>query len=155
MIDTLNDAEQSGEEVALKDGARDVEMTVVDDAKTLDDGRTVDDVKMAGENASGAGGMEDTDDKLRDNDVRMEQVENKTKVKERQRRKQRMREDKFEKVMYVIIEKVTKVQEESDEMFMKLEEKQTRLDQHMMEMEDRHLREDKARKSITRERKES
>ena len=145
VIDTLNDAEQSGEEVALKDEPRDVETTDT----VVDDGKTVDDAKMAGENASGDGGMEDTDEKLRDDDVRVEQVENKTEVKkERQRRKKRTREDKFEKAMNVIIEKVTKAQKESDEMFMKLEEKRMKLDEHMMEMEDRRLREDKAREEL-------
>ena len=42
------------------------------------------------------------------------QVEKKTEVKESQRRKKRKREDKFEKVMKVIIEKVTQAQRESD-----------------------------------------
>ena len=49
---------------------------------------------MARENASGDGGMEDTDEKLRDSDVRVEQVENTTEVKkERQRKKKHMRKD--------------------------------------------------------------
>ena len=45
---------------------------VVDEANTVDDGKIVDDVKMAGENASGDSGMEDTDEKLSDDDVRVE-----------------------------------------------------------------------------------
>ena len=50
----------------LKDRARDVGTT---DA-------VVDDVKMAGENANGDGAMEDADDKLRNSDVGVKQVEN-------------------------------------------------------------------------------
>ena len=114
VIDTLEDAEQSGEDVVCKDGAKEVDMM---DA-------VVDDAKIAEENASGDGGMEDTDEKLRDSDVKAEQVENKTEVKkEGQRKRKRTREDKFEKAMNVIIDKVTKAQKESDEMFIKLEEK--------------------------------
>ena len=127
VIDTMEDAEQSGEEVVLKDGAKDVKMTdaVVDDAKTVDDVNIVDDdVKMAGKNTSGDSGVEDINKKLRDSDARVEQVENKTEVKnERQRKKKRTWEDKFEKAMNVIIDKVTKAQKESDEMFVKMEEK--------------------------------
>ena len=54
--------------------------------------------------------------------MRVEQVENKTEVKnEKQRKKKRTREDKFEKAMNVIIDKVTKAQKESDETFVKME----------------------------------
>ena len=134
VIDTSNDAEQCGEEVTIEEGAKDVEKT---DA-------VVDDVKMAGQNASGDGGMEDTGEKLRDDDVRVEQVESKTEVKKEKQRKKRTREDKFEKAMNKIIEKVTQAQKENDEMFMKLE-KRMKLDERMMEMEDRRLREEKAR----------
>ena len=49
-------------------------------------------------------------------------VEKKPEVKKERQRKKRTKEDKFEKAMDVIRDKVTKAQE-SDEMFMKLEEK--------------------------------
>ena len=76
----MEDAEQSGEQVLLKDGAKDVEMSdavvddanIVDDVKIVDDANTVedakvvdDDVKKAGKDASGDSGVEDTDKKLR------------------------------------------------------------------------------------------
>ena len=54
----------------------------------------------------GDGVMADTGKKqLSDNDVKEEQVEKKTEVKESQRRKKRTREDKFDKVMNVIFER--------------------------------------------------
>ena len=54
-----------------------------------------------------------------------------------------MRRDKFEKAMNVIMDKMTKAHKESDEMFMKLEDKRMKLDEHTMEMENCHSREDK------------
>ena len=108
VIDTMEDAEQHGEGVMLKDGTKDVEMmdAVVHDAKIVDD------VKTAGEDASGDSGVENSDEKLRDSDVRVEQMENKTEVKESQSKKKHTKEDKFEKAMNVIINKVTKAQKE-------------------------------------------
>ena len=149
IIDTLADAEQSGQEMESKDGSGDVEITdaVMDDAKIGD--VVVDDAKMAREYVDSC--MRDTSEKqLSDNDVKEEQVEKKTEVKESQKRKKRTREEKFEKVMNVIIEKVTQAQKESDEMFVKLEEKRLKFDEHMMEMEDRRVREDREREERQR-----
>ena len=68
----------------------------------------------------------------------------------KERQKKRIREDKFEKAMDLIIEKVTKAQKESNEMFMKHEEKRMKLDERMMEMDDHRLREDKEREERQR-----
>ena len=149
IIDMLADAEQTGQEMESRNGSRDVEIsdTVVDNTKIGD--VVVDGARMAEEH--GDSGVADTGEKqLSDNDVKEEQVEKKSEVKESKRRKKRTREDKFEKVMNVIIEKVTQAQKESDEMFVKLEEKRLQFDEHMMEMEDRRLREDKAREERQR-----
>ena len=40
---------------------------------------------------------------------------------------------------------MTQAQKESDILFLKLEEKRMKFDERMMELEDRHLREDKER----------
>ena len=89
--------------------SRDVEITdtVGDNTKIGD--VVVNDARMAEEH--GDSGIADTGEKqVSDNDVKEEQVEKKSEVKENKRRKKRTREDKFEKVMNVIIEKVTQAQ---------------------------------------------
>ena len=61
------------------------------------------------------------------------------------KRKRRTKEDKFERALQTVVDKVTLVQKESDMLFLKLEEKRMKFDERMMEMEDRRLREDKER----------
>ena len=135
VINTLEDDGQTDEEVKNQDGPVDVEVA---DA-------VVDHEKMVGE-CENDGHKENADEKLKSGDLNVEQVENKTDVKkERQIKKRRTREDRFEKAMNVIIEKLTKDQKESDEMFISLEEKRMRLKERMMEMEDCRLREHKIR----------
>ena len=110
-----------------------------------------DGVEIDGENASGD---ENSGGKLGESDVQLEQVKKKPKVKKERQRKKRTKEDKFEKAMDVIIHKVTKAQE-SDEMLMKLEGKRIKLDERMMEMEDRRWSEEKEREERqTREERE-
>ena len=60
------------------------------------------------------------------------------------KRKRRTKEDKFERALQTVVDKVTQAQKESD-MLLKLEEKRMKFDERMMEMEDRRLREDKER----------
>ena len=79
-----------------------------------------DGVEIDGENANGD---ENSGEKLGESDMQLEQVEKKPAVKKERQRKKRTKEDKFEKAMDVIIDKVTTVQKESDELYMKLEEK--------------------------------
>ena len=70
--------------------------------------------------------------------------------KMKERPKKRGREDKFEKALGTIVDKMMQSQKESDEMFMSLEEKRMRFDERLMEMEDRRLREDKEREERLR-----
>ena len=140
VIDALQEAEKSEE--SFNDGARDVEVTEA----------VVDDAKMVGESASGDFVVEDVDEKVPEGDVEVkQQVENKVEVKtERQRKKKCTRENKFEKAMSVIVDKMSKANKESDEIFVKLEEKRMKLEERMMEMEFERMREDKARQESQR-----
>ena len=63
---------------------------------------------------------------------------------ERTKRKRRpVREKKFEKAMEIAMNKVAKMNEQSDKRYVELEEKRLQLDEHMMEMEQRQRREDR------------
>ena len=78
-----------------------------------------------------------------DDDVKVEKVEKKPDLKKDKPKKRRhTREDKFEKPMVIIIKKVARAQKESEEMFTNLEEKQMKLDEQLMNMEDSCWRED-------------
>ena len=100
-------------------------------------------VKITGDNGRQDG---DIREKLHDDDVNVEQVEKKPELKkDKHKKKRRTREDMFEKAMDIIIEKVTTAQKKSNEMLTKLEEKQMKLDEQLMLMEDRRWREDKER----------
>ena len=82
-------------------------------------------------------------EKLDDDDVKVEKVEKKPDLKKDKPKKRRhTREDKFEKPMVIIIKKVARAQKESEEMFTNLEEKQMKLDEQLMNMEDSCWRED-------------
>ena len=137
LIDTL---ESDSEEVSTVDGGAGNE-DVID----------VEGVKVAEDNTEQDGDTAKTGEKLDDSDVKMKQVEKKPVVKrDKQNNRRRTREDKFEKAMDIIIEKVTTAQKDSDEMFTKLEEKRMKLDEQLMEMENRRLREDREREERQR-----
>ena len=111
----------------------------------------VEGVKVAEDNTEQDGDTTKTGEKLDDSDVKMKQVERKPVVKrDKQNKRRRTREDKFEKAMDIIIAKVTTAQKDSDEMFTKLEEKRMKLDEQLMEMENRRLREDREREEWQR-----
>lgn len=57
--------------------------------------------------------------------------------------KKRGRDDRMEKIMSGIVDKVMKSQEESDRKFLALEEKRIRLEEHQMEREERMKREER------------
>lgn len=141
VIDTLEppDVEQSGEEVPTVDGTEIADVIDVEGEKMAGDNTKQDD-----------GGDTITGEKLDQDDVKVEQVENKPKVKKERQKKRRTREDKFEKALDIIIEKVTTAQKDSDEMFTKLEEKRMKLDEQLMSMEDRRWREDREREERQR-----
>ena len=85
----------------------------------------VDDAKVVGKNECGDFAAGDKDEKVPEGDTEVKpQVEIKTEVNtERQRKEKRSREDKFETAMSIIVDKVSRASKESDEMFVKLEEK--------------------------------
>ena len=62
----------------------------------------------------------------------------------------RTKEDRFERALQTVVDKVTQALKESDMLFLKLEEKRMKFDERMMELEDRRLREDKEREERQR-----
>ena len=95
---------------------------------------------------------EKTDEKVDDREGQVEEIkiEREDVKREKQRKNKRTKEDKFEKAMDVIIDKVVTAQKENEEMFLRLEEKRMKLDERLLEMEDRRLKAEKEREERTR-----
>ena len=65
-------------------------------------------------------------------------------------KKRPTKEDKFEKAINSVVEKVVKYNKESDERFIELEEKRMKMDERMMELEDRRWKEEQEREAQRR-----